>query len=162
MKKMKYLPIIAVLFSFIQCKTIKLEQNPPFKIEKVSYHHWNGGQPGISGTNIEIKLKENSKIKFDSIFFQNKSTIAEINTTANGMMVIGNFNSSKRQRRNLILDSNVVKEMKNTLPDIANFPFQLKENEAILTYKIKNKIKYFKIKNIEKAIPKFFPRVNKS
>ena len=52
--------------------------------------------------------------------------------------------------------------MKNTLPDIANFPFQLKENEAILTYKIKNKIKYFKIKNIEKAIPKFFPRVNKS
>ena len=159
---MKYLPIIAVLFSFIQCKTIKLEQNPPFKIEKASYHHWNGGQPGVSGTNIEIKLEKNSNINFDSIFFQNKSTAAEISTTANGMIVIGNFNSSKRQRKSLILDSNIVKEIKNTLPDITNYPFQLKENEAILTYKIKNKIKYFKLKDIKKAKPIFFPRINKS
>ena len=116
---MKYLPIIAVLFSFIQCKTIKLEQNPPFKIEKASYHHWNGGQPGVSGTNIEIKLEKNSNINFDSIFFQNKSTAAEISTTANGMIVIGNFNSSKRQRKSLILDSmNMIIEIGQTTKNI--------------------------------------------
>lgn len=161
MKKMKFLPIIAVLFSFIQCRTTKLEQQPPFKIEKVSYHNWTGGQPGVGGTNIEIKLKEKSNIKFDSIFFQNKSTAAEINTAANGMILIGYFNTFKRQRKDLILDSNVVKEMKNTLPDRRNFPFQLKENEAILSYKIENKIKYFKITDIEKIKPRFFPKVNK-
>tara|TARA_B110001454_G_scaffold157513_1_gene146824 strand:+ start:1520 stop:1999 length:480 start_codon:yes stop_codon:yes gene_type:complete len=158
---MKFLSIIAILFSFIQCGTIKLENNPPFKVKNASYHHWIGGQPGVSGTNIIFKLKENSNINFDSIFFQNKSTKVEINTSANGIILIGNFNTSKRQRKNLILDSNVVKEMKNTLPDLRNFPFKLEENEAILTYRINNRIKYFKIKDIEKVKPIFFPRANK-
>ena len=159
---MKYLSIIAILISFAQCGSIKLEKNPPFKVEKVSYHHWIGGQPGISGTNIEIELKENSNIDFDSIFFQNKSTKLEINTTDNKTLLIGNFNTSKRSHRNFILNSNAVKELKNELPTSINFPFKLMENEAIITYKIKNKLKYFKIKDISKARRKFFPRTNKA
>jgi len=161
MKTMKLLSIIAILFSFTQCGSIKLEKNPPFKLEKATYHHWLGGQPGISGTNIEVRLKENSNIDFDSIFFQNKSTKVEINTAVNKILLIGNFNTSKRQSRNLILDYNTVKELENRVPGLRKLPFKLKENEAILTYIIDNKIKYFKIKNIEKAKPIFFPRANK-
>ncbi|WP_297806568.1 hypothetical protein [uncultured Polaribacter sp.] len=159
---MKFLSIIAILISFTQCGSIKLENNPPFTIEKASYHHWIGGQPGISGSNIEIELKENSNIDFDSIFFQNNSTKLEINTVDNKTILIGNFNTSKRSKRNLILDSNAVNELKNEIPKSQNIPFKLLENEAIITYKTKNKLKYFKIKNIQKAKRKFFPRTNKA
>ena len=158
---MKFLSIIAILFSFTQCGSIQLEKNPPFKIEKASYNNWVGGQPGVSGTKVEFALKENSNIDFDSIIFRNKSTKVEISTASGKMLLIGHFNTSKRQNRDLILDANVTKEMKNTLPDVKKIPFELKENEAILSYKVGNKIKYFKIKNIEKAKSVFFPRANK-
>jgi len=158
---MKFLSIIAILFSFIQCGSIKLENNPPFKLEKASYNNWVGGQPGVRGTKVEIALKENSSITFDSIFFRNKSTKVEINTASGKTLLIGHFNTSKRQNSDLILDADVTKEMKNTPPVVNNSHFELKENEAILSYKVGGKIKYFKIENIEKAKPVFFPSANK-
>ncbi|WP_157662452.1 hypothetical protein [Polaribacter sp. SA4-10] len=158
---MKLISIIAILFSFTQCGSIKVEKNPPFKIEKASYNNWVGGQPGVRGTKVEIALKENSSIIFDSLFFRNKSTKVEINTAGSKMLLIGHFNTSKRQNRDLILDADVTKEMKNTPPDVNDFPFELKENQAIISYKVGYKIKYFKIENIEKTKPVFFPRANK-
>jgi hypothetical protein len=155
---MKFLSIIAILFSFTQCGSIKLDNNPPFKIEKALYNNWFGGQPGVSGTKIEIELKENSSIAFDSIFFRNKSTKVEIKTTSKKTLLIAHFNTSKRQNRDLILDVDVTKEIKNTLPEVKKFPFDLKENEALISYKVGNEIKYFKIENVEKAKSMFFPR----
>jgi hypothetical protein len=160
---MKNFKIIVSLFTtllFLQCSSLKFVKKPPFKIEKASYNNWFGGQPGVSGTKIEIKLKENSSIAFDSIFFRNKSTKIEINTTSKKTLLIGHFSTSKRKNRDLILDVNVSKEMKNALPDAKQIPFELNENEAILSYKIENKINYFKIKNVEKEKSVFFPRAN--
>lgn len=158
---MKFLSIIAILFSFTQCGSIKLENNPPFKFKKASYNNWVGGQPGVSGTIVEIELGESSNIDFDSIFFRNKSTKVEINTSNGKTLLIGHFNTSKRQNRDLILDADVTKEMKNTLPDVKKFPFELKKDEAILSYKLGDKINYFKIEDIEKTKPVFYPRANK-
>ena len=113
------------------------------------------------GTIVEIELKGNSNIDFDSIFFRNKSTKVEINSATGKTLIIGHFNTSKRQKRDLILDADVTKELKNTLPDVKKIPFELKKNEAILSYKVGRKIKYFKIKNIKKSKPVFFPKANK-
>ncbi|ARV15902.1 hypothetical protein [Polaribacter sp. SA4-12] len=158
---MKFLSIIAILFTFTQCGSIKLENDPPFKFKKASYNNWIGGQPGVRGTIVEIELMESSNIDFDSIFFQNKSTIVEINTATGKTLLIGYFNTSKRQNRDLILDADVTKEMKNKLPDVKKIPFELKEDEAILSYKLGDKINYFKIEDIKKAKPVFYPRTNK-
>ena len=76
-------------------------------------------------------------------------------------LLIGHINTLKRQNRDLILDTDVTKELKNTLPDVKKIPFELKEDEAILSYKLGDKINYFKIEDIEKVKPVFFPRANK-
>ena len=161
MNAMKTLLILTIMFSLSQCGSTKLENNPPFKFEKASYNNWVGGQPGVSGTKVEVSLKEASNIDFDSLFFRNKSTKVEINPASGKTLLIGHFNSSKRQNRDLSLDADVTKEMINTLPVVKNIPFELKEYEAILSYKIGNKIKYFKIKSIKKGKSVFFPSAPK-
>jgi hypothetical protein len=160
MKNFKIILSLFITLLFLQCNSLKFVKKPPFKIEKASYNNWFGGQPGVSGTKIEIELKENSSIAFDSIFFRNKSTKIEINTTTKKTLLIGHFTTSKRQNRDLILDINVTKEMKNTLPDVKQIPFELNENEAIISYKVGNKINYFKIENVEKEKSMFFPKAN--
>lgn len=158
---MKYLSILAIIFSFTQCGSMKLQKNPPFKIEKSSYNNWTGGQSGVSGTKVEIVLTENSNIVFDSLFFKNKSTKVEIKTDSDKTLLIGHFNTSNRQKRDLVLDIDATKEIKNTIPEVNKFPFDLKDNEAILSYKDGDKIKYYKIINVEKGKQVFFPRANK-
>lgn len=157
MKTMKTILIITIFFSFTQCASSKFEEKPPFKIEKTSYNTWVGGQPGVSGTRVEIVLKEKSNINFDSLFFQKKATKVDLNLTSDKTLLIGHFNTSNRQNRDLILDDNSTKEIKNSLPKVKTFPFNLKENEAILSYKIGDKTKYFKIKNIKLSKDKFSP-----
>jgi hypothetical protein len=78
------------------------------------------------------------------------------------MLLIGHFNTSSRLNSDLILDINVAKEIKNSVPELKKFPFELKDNEAVLSYRLGGKTNYFKIKNIENSKPIFFPKVNKN
>jgi hypothetical protein len=75
--------------------------------------------------------------------------------------IIAHFSTLKRKNRNLILDADITKELENTLPSLEEFPFQLKENEAILSYKKEGKTLYFKIENIKKLQSISFPSMNK-
>lgn len=162
MKTMKILSIIAVLFGFSQCGTTKLVENPPFKIESATYNNWTGGVPGVSGTRVEIQLSEKSSISFDSLFFQKKSTKIEIRETKGKTFLTAHFNTSKRDfNRDIVLDSDVRKEISNKVPETNNFPFELKENEAIISYKIAGKTNYYKIENIKESKPDLFPSVRK-
>lgn len=158
---MKILSILVIIFTFSQCGGLKLENNPPFKLKKASYSNWVGGQQGVSGTKIELELKETSTIVFDSIYFKKKSTKVEINTISGKTVLIGHFNTSKKQNRNLILDVNITKEIKNTFPKTEKIPFELNNNDAILSYRVGDKIKYFKIENIKREKPVFYPRARK-
>ena len=75
---MKTLSILAILLSFAQCGSSTLVQNPSFKVEKAFYNNWVGGQPGVSGTKLEIHLKNASEVIFDSLYFKNKRTKVEV------------------------------------------------------------------------------------
>lgn len=158
---MKILSILTLLFGFSQCNSSKFVENPPFKVNKAFYNNWSGGQAGVSGIKLEIQLENAQEIEFDSIYFQKKKTKVEVLQKGNKTDLIGHFSTSKNINRDLILDADPTKELKNTLPTIKKFPFQLKENEAILSYKKGKKIVYFKIENIKKAKPMFFPSANK-
>jgi hypothetical protein len=74
-------------------------------------------------------------------------------------LVVGYFISVETS--DIIFDANPVKEMHNSVPTIKKIPFQLKENEAVISYKIKGKIKYFKIASVKKEKSLFFPSIPK-
>ena len=161
MKIMKIISILAILFGFSQCGSSTFVKDPPFKVEKAFYNNWVGGQPGVSGTKLEIHLENASEIIFDSLYFHNKRTKVEISELDNSMQLIGHFSTSKRKNRDLILDADPKKELQNTLPNLEKFPFELEEKEAILSYKKGDKTLYFKIQNINEVQAEIFPSANK-
>ena len=162
MRAIKLISITLIIISFSLCKSINIEKEAPFQLEKSAYNSWVGGQPGVKGIQLVIALKENSTIAFDSLFFHKKATKVEINMVGEKMLLIGHFNTSSRLNSDLILDINVAKEIKNSVPELKKFPFELKDNEAVLSYRLGGKTNYFKIKNIENSKPIFFPKANKN
>ena len=161
MKTIKILSILVILFGFSQCGGSTLVKKLTLKVEKAFYNNWFGGQPGVRGTKVEIHLKDASEVIFVALYFQGKITKVEVSQMEKFTRIIGHFSTLKRKNRNLILDADMTKELENTIPSLEEFPFQLKENEAILSYKKENKTLYFKIENIKKVQSIAFPSMNK-
>jgi hypothetical protein len=161
MKIMKILSIVTILLGFAQCGSIAFVQNPSFKVEKASYNNWVGGQPGVSGTKLEIHLKNASEITFDSLYFNNKRAKVEVLQKEEITQLIGHYSTSKRINNDLIIDLDPKKELQNTPPIIKKLPFELNANEAVVSYKKGKKTLFLKIENIKKIQPTPFPSVNK-
>jgi hypothetical protein len=157
---MKILSILAIIFGFSQCGSLKLEDNPPFKITSAVYTNLSGGQPGVKGIDVQIIYTSKNVIEFDSIYFAKRIAKLEVNKIDAQKMIIGHFNTSTI-KRDIVLDSNPTKEINNEVPEIKKFPFELNENEAIISYKIKGKTKYFKIKSVKRGKPIFYPSAPK-
>ena len=109
---MKITAILLFALSFSQCGSLKLENNPPFKVTKATYKNWVGGQPGASGVNVFIKYTSENKIDFDSIYFMNRIVKVELNNVKANKTVIGRFNtSSVNARKDIVLHENATKEI---------------------------------------------------
>ena len=160
MKSMKFVTVLIILFGFSQCGGSTFVKNPPFKVEKAFYNKWVGGQPGASGIKLEMHLRNADRIIFDSLYFQNKKTRVVLRSLGDTLQLIGHYSTSKRKNSNFILDVDVKKEFQNAPPITENFPFDLKYNEAILSYKKGKKIVFFKIENIKKVQSIPFPTIN--
>ena len=148
MNTMKMLSILAIVFTFFQCGSSKFVTNPPFEINSAEYNTWVGGLPGVSGINVKIKLKEKSTIQFDSLYFKMRVTKVE---TKNSTLLIAHYSTSKKNPSDIILDIDPKKELKNQIPRQQTIPFELEENEAVLSYQFKGKTRYIKIKDIKKS-----------
>lgn len=158
MKPIKILLFFLLIIGFSQCGSSKFENDPPFLIlSAVVYNN-----PEKLETNIYIRYKgyhNESFIEFDSIFFKKQKVKIDIKTMRGLTYVYGVF--KKSIQRNLVLDSNPIKEINNPVPDIKKFPFKLNENEAVLSYIINGKLKYYKIKSLKKEKSISFPSTAK-
>ena len=131
MKMMKVLGALIFILGFTQCKSVKFDNNPPFTVEKSSFNNWVGGQPGVSGTRVEIYLTHKVDVVFETLYFKNKKTNVEIREKNGKTFLTAHYNTSKRLD-DMILDSDGKKEAVNKLPE--DFPFELKENEAVISF----------------------------
>ena len=153
MKNITTILVLLISFSFIQCNSLKLENNPTFKITGATYNYWVGGQPGVSGIKVNIGYQSDNKIIFDTIYFKKRAAKIEIRTFKGKTYLIGHFDTSTRKNRIVIDDTALPKPVAKK----AEFPFELKENEAVISYKHGNSIKYFKVLNLKKTKTDFYP-----
>ena len=139
----------ALLLGFSQCATSKeiskkLQINTPFSIEKATYTDWvSGVKGGGSGTNVIVTIKDidSNNIEIDSLYFRGLKVKVEIKESS----YIGRFNSSINQRKDKVLHREPKKEFGNQVPIMEKeFPFELKNDEAVLSYKEKGKQKFYK------------------
>ena len=145
MKFLKQISVLALTLSVLNCASsdTKLQSKAPTTFENVYYQKWNAGtQEGGSGINVYLQSKKSS-VQLDSIYFRGHK--AKLQPDANNsLLYVGRFKSND-----------------NT----SNLPFKLEDDECVVSYVKANKVRYFKISNLNErkslnypsASPKPFP-----
>lgn len=154
---MKLFSLFAVIATLFQCASLKFEDNPPFKINSATFKNYIGGMPGVSGTNVVINYEANTTVNFDSLFFKGRKAKIELESIEKKNYIKGHFNTSTvNSKEDLMLHKDGKKEYGNKIPE-KKFPFELKENEAVISYLENGETKYFKVENIKKGEAVFYP-----
>lgn len=121
----------------------KLEKNSPTELENVYYQKWNAGtQEGGSGVNVFIKIKDAS-VTLDSLYFRGQVTELKVKPN-NHLLYVGRFKSN-------------ISASNDKSQESSDFPFELKDNEGVISYFKDNKVRYFKISNIEQRVTINYP-----
>lgn len=154
-----------MVFGFSNCEgsksknsEIKLVQDPPFEIGEIYSQDWIAGiKGGGSGTNLYITFTELSEdIIIQNIFFKNNMVKAEA-SSQNRKQITGYFKNDINS--DVIMDSDPVKESQNTPP--IKIPFQLNEQDAVISYLYKGSLKYYMIVDIEEKPLIAYPTINR-
>lgn len=168
--KNKIKPFIAlfavcfVLLSFSNCGSTQntsndkpLVKNPPFKISEAYYQNWIAGvEEGGTGTNVHIVIDGlKSGVTIQDIYFRNHTLKAK-NTAANPTSYVGYLRNTAQ--RDVVMDSNPLNEAQNTFSK--SFPFSLQKNEAVISYKENDAVKYYKISNLSEKDVIPYPQAN--
>lgn len=132
-------------------------QDPPFTLGTVYYQDWVAGvKEGGSGTNVHINVESYSDdVVFLNIYFGNKKAEAK-NVPQGSDQFIGYFKNEGRP--DIVMDGDPLKEAANIPPE--PIPFQLKEDEAVLSYLVKDEVKYLKLSNMEEKPMIAYPSTN--
>lgn len=151
-KQMKLIGILILAFSITQCASVKMDNNHPFKIESATYNHVTGGVKGsYNSTNLIINFTAKEAVDFQKVYFQNKITNAVIEQNGDKQYIAARYKTSSNDRKDIILHADPKQEFGNTPNNpVEKFPFELKENEAMISYAIGEKIHYVKVENIVK------------
>lgn len=149
----KTLIFLFFIFYFSSCKInnnlIASHRTIPFEFSKPPYvQDWIAGvRGGGSGVNIHIPVKDLLNTTPDSIYFRGKSTKAFfINDN-----IIGRFPSEVNQFEGETLSKHKLIEIKNDFNLTTRSRFlnlTLRDNECILTYRMRNRLYYHKISSL--------------
>ncbi|MGJ8683897.1 MAG: hypothetical protein ACSHWW_04700 [Nonlabens sp.] len=152
---MKALYIILAL-AISSCGAQKMEQtykNTDFPKSQQPYaQQWTGGAPG-SGSGITLYFPTEVTTGYDlvAVYFRNSINKNVSYTADDRLMMVSRFRTDFNNRKDVIMDLDSKNEMQNEAPDLEKFPFELKDDEAIIALKKPNseKITYVKLINIE-------------
>ncbi len=138
LKNLVFFILIQVSFiALYQCVSMpKLEKETPFTVETVYYQKWNAGiKEGGSGVNVYIEIND-TLIDLDSLYFRGQVAKLQSNTK-DSLLYIGR------------LKSNVT---------TSSWPFQIQDDECVMSYLEHDKVHYFKISNIKEHKPLNYPK----
>ncbi len=149
---------ITMMMSATNCSTAqKLQNEAPANFEDVYFQKWTGGVKG-SGSGITLFIPvANASIELDSVYFRGKAAKLETKPQ-NKTLFIGRFETHFNQREDIILSSDPLEEAKNELPKkVESIPFELEDNECVISYKEDKKTLYFKITGITEKEQQHYP-----
>lgn len=143
--------VILLSFAFFGCcaSKVKAQNEAPFKVLETTYANWAGEQSDMVVTTLKITIN-NKEIQLDSVYFRNNSASLKRVDSIENSLFTGSFTTSKTQH-DLILHADPKEEFGNKPPVTASkLPFEIKENEAVVSYFYKDKINYYKILEVSK------------
>ncbi|WP_108115333.1 hypothetical protein [Kordia periserrulae] len=138
---------------------MKLQEKAPFTIVSAFAQPWTGGQPDSgSGINVQMTIQNLNKkdIQLLDFYFRgNQTKLEDISTNNNGLYIARYL---KQAEKEVVLHKDSQKEAQNEPPTLQpTLPFQLKDNEGVISYIENGIIKYYKLENILEKFPNFYP-----
>jgi hypothetical protein len=156
MKKILFIVFgLSFLAFLVNCKSSKINNGLPFKIIEKTYYNWTGGQPGVKGTNVVLKLVkvDLNNFKADSLYFNGKGTLLEVHIKKDTLVLMAYYSTPRIPVR-LVVEPSLKKISKKTIPKI---PYILKPNEAVLTYFINGVKKHLRLADLAETDKKYYP-----
>lgn len=158
------LPLIFLSLCFSNCagsRTSKsdviFDPNPPFTIKEAYFQKWMAGiKEGGSGIEINLNFSAiDPNVVIKDIYFRNQ--ILECRrSVANSNKYVANY--STISKNDVVMDIDPLKEAQNT--PLKQFPFQLEEKEAVVSYLYKGKINYYRISKLSEKEQVAYPQSN--
>ena len=158
--KTNILNFLILSIGLTSCSSQKtLQTKVPFEIGMATLQEWMGGKEE-SGTGylISVPVVNITKdVRFQEIFYHGQVVQVTTESHGEGLMVKGNFTLAP-QKPDIIMHADPRKEVGNQPPSMhkgytKDFPFDLEPQEAVLSYMIKNRVKYVKISGMKKKAP---------
>lgn len=150
-----FLFFLAIGFS--QCtsakQNMKISETINISIQmksQVYFQNWIAGiKGGGSGTNLFISASILTGKKPFKAWFKGKSANIETTKVNNVDFYVAYFKGDSNQLKDYTMEADVKQEYGNKIPVKKEvFPFDLLENEAVISYKENDKTKYLKLTNI--------------
>lgn len=161
-----FLYVTLVMAGFSQCSSQKMvaKGEEPFKLGEIYAEPFSGGAAGMaSGTNLFIPVEEGKEIELDSVYYHGKAVKLEKVQRDSYLVYIGRFVNDDESPRDIIMHADPKKEVGNQPPPLRKkLPIELKENEAVISFKQGKELKYFKLDSIKQSTPVFYPSVRKN
>lgn len=149
---MKLASILIMAIAFTQCASMKFSNNPPFKVASATYTHVMGGRaPGNASLDLRIAFTAASEVVFEKVYFQNKIVDGVVENKGGTQYLMARYKDKSSASNNMTLHKDAKEEFGNKVKETQEkFPFELKDNEAIISYKENGKTVYYKVTGIKK------------
>jgi hypothetical protein len=162
MKNLIYIVLSGILGLYGCSSQKKLETSPPFTLGTATSQKWAGGrEESGSGEVIKITVKEmtGEEVTLQNIYFKGTMSEVVMEMEGDGMMATAKFHDKKPD---MIMHADSTMEVGNQPPELKSeeqkeFPFDLKETEAVLSYLENDKVKYVKIIGIVNKPARIYP-----
>ncbi len=158
---LKLLSIVFIMTAFSNCAGAKkLQKEVPFTMGTCSYQKWVAGvKGGGSGVNVTIPVNNMpEEMALDSIYFRGMKAPLVKAATKKGTLYIARFKTPLNAKKDMISHADPKKEVGNKptiLPE--KIPFELAENEAVISYISKGKKRYYKLTGLKPEAEVAYP-----
>ncbi|MEB8346323.1 hypothetical protein OO010_09715 [Flavobacteriaceae bacterium KMM 6898] len=152
--------LLTLCFGLTSCSSQKaLQTDFPFAIGKVTVQEWMGGrEESGTGSLVTVPVSVITKeVRFLELYYKGQIAQVTMENNEEGFLVQANF-ANASNNPDLVMHADPKKEVGNQPPSVQggstkDFPFELASQEAVLSYVVKNRVKYVKISGIkEKAV----------
>ena len=163
MKNTVYI-LLSLIMGLSGCSSQKkLETSTPFVLGPAICQEWYAGkEESGSGQVLKITINEMSseEVNLQNVYFRGAMSKVNMEMEDKGMMAVARF--KKEGKKDMVMHADSTKEVGNQPPKLRSkeemeFPFELKRDEAVLSYLEDDKVKYVKIIGVVEKPARILP-----
>lgn len=156
--------IFLSILGLMGCSSQKaLESDPPFTVSRPTAEYWQGGREE-SGHGMRFTARwapwDPAAVRVDSLYFRGRVYPLEVRDSETGFVLFAEY---RYQKTDLVMHADSTREVGNQppmpLPARGGFPFDLKPDEAVISYTLEGDRKqyYTRISGVREKQGRIYP-----